>query len=212
MSASDSYEEFNEYDDMEDIMVQISEMESREEQKNKEEIDRVDKIYEAFHKCGSNMGSKRLMDELKKFNKSEANQCGYSIEMLGDNLYRWHIKLFDFPADTPLYADMKSANIDHILLEVTYPNRYPIEPPFIRILKPKFQFMTGHVTIGGSICMEVLTKSGWSPAYSIESLIVQIKAEMIDGGARLNLADKSEYTMAEAESAFKRTADKYGWK
>ena len=29
-------------------------------------------------------------------------------------------------------------------------------------------FVTGHVTIGGSICMEMLTKSGWRPTNDIE--------------------------------------------
>ena len=28
--------------------------------------------------------------------------------------------------------------------------------------------ISGHVTIGGSICMEMLTKSGWTPTNDIE--------------------------------------------
>ena len=28
--------------------------------------------------------------------------------------------------------------------------------------------VSGHITIGGSICMEVLTRSGWRPANDIE--------------------------------------------
>ena len=35
----------------------------------------------------------------------------------------------------------------------------------------KFVFLiifTGHVTIGGSICMEMLTRSGWTPTNDIE--------------------------------------------
>lgn len=35
-------------------------------------------------------------------------------------------------------------------------------PPFVRVVRPRFQFRTGHVTIGGSICMELLTLSGWN--------------------------------------------------
>lgn len=31
-----------------------------------------------------------------------------------------------------------------------------------------FGFVAGHVTIGGSICMEMLTRSGWTPTNDIE--------------------------------------------
>ena len=31
-----------------------------------------------------------------------------------------------------------------------------------------FHSVLGHVTIGGSICMEMLTKSGWRPTNDIE--------------------------------------------
>jgi len=33
--------------------------------------------------------------------------------------------------------------------------------------------------VGGSICMQLLTRSGWSAASSIESVLVQIRAEMV---------------------------------
>ena len=33
-------------------------------------------------------------------------------------------------------------------------------------------FFSGHVTIGGSICMEMLTKSGWRPCNDIEVNII----------------------------------------
>ena len=29
-------------------------------------------------------------------------------------------------------------------------------------------YYTGHVTIGGSICMQMLARSGWSPSNDIE--------------------------------------------
>ena len=53
-------------------------------------------------------------------------------------------------------------------MEMSFPEDYPMAPPFVRVIRPKFRFLTGHVTIGGSICMQVLTKSGWSPGNDIE--------------------------------------------
>ena len=41
------------------------------------------------------------------------------------------------------------------------------------------QFLTGHVTIGGSICTQLLTKSGWISTASLENIIVQIRAEIV---------------------------------
>jgi hypothetical protein len=52
---------------------------------------------------------------------------------------------------------------NHITLRVAFPPNYPFAPPYVRVIKPRFQFRTGHVTIGGSICMEMLTNMGWSP-------------------------------------------------
>jgi len=58
--------------------------------------------------------------------------------------------------------------------EMTFPENFPFEPPFIRVIKPKFAFRTGHVTIGGSICMESITPAGWSSARSIEGIFMEI--------------------------------------
>lgn len=62
-----------------------------------------------------------------------------------------------------------------VVLEIRFPPDFPWEPPFIRVVSPRFGFRTGHVTVGGSICMELLTASGWSPAYALESVLVQVR-------------------------------------
>jgi len=43
----------------------------------------------------------------------------------------------------------------------------------------------GYVLGGGAICMELLTKHGWSSAYSLESLVLQIAATLVKGKARI---------------------------
>jgi ubiquitin-conjugating enzyme E2 Q len=68
------------------------------------------------------------------------------------------------------------------------------------------------VTIGGSICTEVLTRSGWTPAVSLESLLVTIRADLAAGGARLDAARAgSAYTESAAREAFTRVARQHGW-
>jgi ubiquitin-conjugating enzyme E2 Q len=111
------------------------------------------------------------------------------VKPIKDNLYHWEVRFFDFDKEEPLAADLKKTKEKAILLHVTFPQTYPFDPPFIRVIKPRtshlpaqllclrfgegsnvrgcqntgFAFRTGHVTIGGSICTEMLTRSGWTP-------------------------------------------------
>jgi ubiquitin-conjugating enzyme E2 Q len=54
-----------------------------------------------------------------------------------------------------------------VLLHMTFPENYPFAPPFVRVIKPIFKFRSGHVTTGGSICMQLLTSSGWTAGNRI---------------------------------------------
>lgn len=72
--------------------------------------------------------------------------------------------------------------------------------------------MLGHVTVGGSICMELLTRSGWLSTNDIEGILVQVRAEiMSDPRARLASNPDHEYSETEAKSAFERMVQRYGW-
>lgn len=53
----------------------------------------------------------------------------------------------------------------------------------MRVIQPVIS--GGYVLAGGAICMELLTKHGWSSAYGLESLILQIAATLVKGKARI---------------------------
>ena len=98
--------------------------------------------------------------------------------------------------------------------EITFPENFPFDPPFIRVVWPKFMFRTGHVTIGGSICMESITPSGWTSARSIEGIFMEIISIILDkeSKARLDWSAKGHsYSYQEARSAFERVARDHGW-
>lgn len=88
--------------------------------------------------------------------------------------------------------------------------------------------------------MELLTPSGWRPTNDIESVIIQIRAEIIEGGARIEFRQDFPYTEVsvlvpiiawedltflltaalrsairsiqdEARAAFHRVANQHGW-
>ena len=86
--------------------------------------------------------------------------------------------MYEIDRDCQLHKDLvdlraKSGDSElFIEMEFTFPSDFPFSPPFVRILRP---YVTGgHVTHGGSLCAEVLMPQGWSPAYSMESLLMQI--------------------------------------
>ena len=92
------------------------------------------------------------------------------------------------------------------------PPTFPAAPPFVRVVSPRFQFHTGHVTVGGSICMELLTTHGWRPECTLRSVLVQVRAAMVEGGGRLDTRRPHvPYTMEEARHAFWRVAQQHGW-
>lgn len=54
-------------------------------------------------------------------------------------------------------------------------------------------FKGGYVLLGGAICMELLTKQGWSSAYTVEAVIMQIAATLVKGKARILFGSTKVY-------------------
>mmetsp|Transcript_153935 Transcript_153935/g.492108 ORF Transcript_153935/g.492108 Transcript_153935/m.492108 type:complete len:140 (-) Transcript_153935:11-430(-) len=109
------------------------------------------------------------------------------------------------------FASQHSSATAAVVMDVQFPDTYPMDPPFIRVVRPRFQMHTGHITIGGSVCMQLLTPSGWLPSVSLENVFVSIRCEMVEGGGRLDFANRGDYSDAEAREAFNRVAARYGW-
>ena len=73
--------------------------------------------------------------------------------------------------------------VDHILLHLVFDDKFPYSPPFMRVVKPVLS--GGYVLAGGAICMELLTPQGWSSAYTVEAVILQVGATFVKGKARI---------------------------
>jgi len=54
------------------------------------------------------------------------------------NLYQWIVQLHSFSLELPLAEDMVKAKIDSVVLELRFHNTYPISPPFVRVIRPRF--------------------------------------------------------------------------
>jgi len=171
----------------------------------------IDKARETRDGGSSKKATQRIAAELKSIQKGDPAKSGFSVELVGDNMYHWEVKLFGFdPKDEQIARDMERLHVKYIVIHIKFPEDFPLSPPFCRIVRPRFQFHTGHVTLGGSICMELLTRKGWSPENSIEAVIMTIRSNFLEGGARLESAH-GDYSEAEAHEAFDRLVRAHGW-
>ncbi|KAH8377263.1 hypothetical protein KR093_004572 [Drosophila rubida] len=139
---------------------------------------------------GSPNATDRLMKELRIIYRSDTfKQNMYSVELVNDSLYEWNVSINTVDKDSQLCADMlQLKEIDGqgvIKLNITFNDNYPFFPPFVRVVYPII--LGGYVLSGGAICMELLTNSGWTSAYTVEALIIQIAATLVHGKGRINL-------------------------
>ncbi|KAL8830305.1 MAG: hypothetical protein Q9170_005788, partial [Blastenia crenularia] len=121
---------------------------------------------------------RELNSTLKIQDSRPAHELGWYINRdLISNIYQWIIELHSFEPQLPLAQDMKANGLMSVVMEVRFGKDYPMSPPFVRIIRPRFlSFMAGgggHVTGGGALCMELLTNSGWSAVSNMESVLLQ---------------------------------------
>ncbi|GAA6028379.1 hypothetical protein JCM8097_007003 [Rhodosporidiobolus ruineniae] len=145
----------------------------------------------------------------------------FDPERSDGNMFNWVVELprESFDPDIPLVKDMVAKDVKSILMEIRFGDSYPFSPPFFRVVHPRFlPFIHGgggHVTGGGSICMDLLTNDGWSSIYSIEAILLQIRVAMSNLEPRPGRLDthswNSTYSMEEAIAGFHRAASTHGW-
>lgn len=133
-------------------------------------------------------GKRRLAQDLYRIMNQDTQEAGFCIEPSSeDTMDRWKIRLFQFDNDSNLAKDMMVLGLDSVELEMSFPDQYPFEPPFVRVVRPRFKKQTGFV-MNGALCMELLTKDGWNPINDIESVIVSIRSLLVVGDGRLDAA------------------------
>jgi ubiquitin-conjugating enzyme E2 Q len=87
-----------------------------------------------------------------------AHKFPLQAELINDNLFEWHVRLFHVDPESPLAHDMAELDVQHILVHLIFPENFPFAPPFMRVVEPRIE--KGFVMEGGAICMELLTPRG----------------------------------------------------
>ncbi|WWD03208.1 hypothetical protein V865_001258 [Kwoniella europaea PYCC6329] len=165
------------------------------------------------------VASKALGKELKAVVKAqEEGGLPFWVNPDVESLYCWTLELHTFPPDSHLYKEMKKHNISSIIAELRFPASFPHSPPFMRIVHPRLMpFMYGgggNITGGGSVCNELMTGTGWNPAFCTEAVVREVMTNMTEATppARLDPRNwNSPYTMREAVEAYKRVAKQHNW-
>jgi len=156
-----------------------------------------------------------LSKQMKNIAKSNLVADGVRVEPNENDIFKWNIYLSKFE-DTQLGQDLEKykriTGKGEVKLEVLFPFDFPSSPPFVRVIYPKFLQWTGHVTIGGSVCVYELTSSGWNSQNEISSFFIMLRNLLLEGKAAINLLETSEYSLFEAKSAYNRVALQHGWK
>jgi ubiquitin-protein ligase len=162
----------------------------------------------------SSLRNKRLMKEYKTLLEQDSKKRGFSLKLSKeDSLDLWNISIQSdgFEGNPKLQKDMEKYGIKEVLLEFRFNENYPVQPPFVRIISPRFIYRTGHITLGGSICMELLTNQGWDITTSVSTVITYVKSAILEGEGEIDPKSKNNYSLDEAQDAFNRMLKSHGW-
>ncbi|CAG7554842.1 unnamed protein product [Fusarium equiseti] len=190
------------------------------------DLDSLPKLAEPTWAASSPAALRALNSQIKDLQKIQSNTnlvtLGWYIDFERlDNLFHWIVELHSFDMNLALAQDMVRGGCSSIVVEVRFGASFPISPPFVRVIRPRFvpfaQGGGGHVTMGGSICSELLTNSGWSPALSLEKVFLEVRMNLCekDPPARLERFERAmnaqDYNVFEAIDAYRRAATSHGW-
>jgi len=212
--------------DMEDPVAEAASKKARQDDEiHSEHIQVLEKLkanqrrdYLKGTVSGSVQATDRLMKELRDIYKSPSFKSGaYQVELVNDSLYEWNVKIMRVDPDSPLAEDLKKLKEkegkDHILMSFMFKDTFPFDPPFVRMIHPVLH--GGYVLDGGALCMELMTPQGWSSAYTIEAVIMQLSATLVKGKARIKFdAPRGTYNLARAQQSFRSLVhihEKNGW-
>ena len=170
---------------------------------------------------------KRLNYEIRQLQKMQdgfpdLRDLGWYINFSEiSNVFHWIVEFHSFDNSLPLAQDMKQRDCESIVLELRFGAGFPISPPFVRVIRPRFKLFSqgggGHILAGGAVCSELLTNTGWSPVLSMDKVFIQVRLGLCDSErpARLETprggGSPQDYGIFEAVGAYKRAAASHGW-
>ncbi|RMY63956.1 hypothetical protein D0863_10161 [Hortaea werneckii] len=169
--------------------------------------------------------TKRLLKELQHLQKVQRSSIladlGWYIDVDKiENVYQWIVELHSFQClnpKLPIVTQMKNKSMKSIVLEIRFNKDFPYTPPYVRVVRPRFlafaQGGGGHIVMGGAMCMELLTNTGWSSVSSMESVLMQVRLAIAlsEPPAKLDVKAHGDYGTGEAADGYVRACATHGW-
>lgn len=105
----------------------------------------------------------------------------------GEDLRVWTLRILTSGVDatSTLGKALRTAGAQAIEFEMVVPRGFPVEPPLLRAIRPRFGQGSFFVHQYGALCLEILSKQGWTPAMPLAQLGVQVKAMMSQGSGHI---------------------------
>jgi ubiquitin-conjugating enzyme E2 Q len=157
----------------------------------------------------------RLLFDLKEMMGSDPKDLGFRAAPKGSDLFTWEIQFFGFQPKSAMLNDLqtyeKHGGRSWVELEATFPPTYPMHPPFLRVVRPRFQSGSTIITDGGSICTDVLTMEAWNPQYDIQGLILNVFTAVCAYSPRIDFDSTTPYSIEEARKSYKWAAGVHSW-
>lgn len=122
-----------------------------------------------------------LMKQFRELTNPKKAIPSFHVTLIDDDIYRWSVGVMVLSQDSPYHGGYFKAQMD-------FPYDYPYSPP-------KFRFTPAiyhpNVYRDGNICISILHRSGdpqsgeldgetWSPAQSVESVLISIVSLLSD--------------------------------
>jgi len=134
----------------------------------------------------------------------------FTIDLVDDNIYKWRVNFLGRQQPIALSNSFSQNETFNIEVEVLFPPDYPQRPPFLWIVQPRILTSSKFITVGGSICMEQLTRTGWNPKTELYSLLLMVNS-LLGGTAWIDTENPKGNNEWEARIAFERVAKENGW-
>jgi len=157
----------------------------------------------------SDVRSKRLSKELQLL-QQKSTDMGIIISRTGN--LQWKISLCEFPENVLLASNLIDYNIKYIHLQFTFPENYPMKPPFISILSPRILCETGQITSEGALALSCLTPKNWLPVTNVNGLIGAIREILFESKSSVDPVNLGiNYDTEKSEASYWTMADSQGW-
>ena len=146
-----------------------------------------------------------IMRQMKAIVEYDASICSEK------DASKWKVSVDASKCPENLLRAMKKTRNNKLTFVVHFTESFPFEPPFVRVEAPVFVQGSGHVLIGGGICSQALSDSGWLPTFKIESLIHSLLILIDSGNPEIVKNGRYCYSEEEARESYKRAKMKYAW-